>query len=85
MKKTFIAACVAAILGIAGYNLYTTYAQSQLSNIALSNLEALADGEEDSPCSGSYCEFIYSDGSSCYVCCTKNQSPMCGPKGCTCI
>ena len=45
MKKTFIAACIAASLGIAGFNAFETIETAKLSDLALKNIEALADGE----------------------------------------
>lgn len=48
MKKVYIIIVVIAIL--AGYNTYKVYNTEHLSNIALINLEALADFEYDSPC-----------------------------------
>ena len=45
MKKTFIAGCVAATLGIAGFNAYKTIKTAKLSDLALKNIEALADDE----------------------------------------
>ena len=44
MKKTFIAGCVAATLGIAGFNAFETI---ENTNLSLQNIEALADGEGD--------------------------------------
>ena len=45
MKKTFIAACVAASLGIAGFNAFETIETAKLSDLALKNIEALSETE----------------------------------------
>ena len=45
MKKTFIAGCVAATLGIAGFNAFETMPFTNLSNLALQNIEALSTDE----------------------------------------
>jgi len=45
MKKIVKIAFIAAFTAIVGYNIYTSQNVSRLSDLALSNIDALADGE----------------------------------------
>lgn len=76
MKKNLLKAVfVAAFAMIAGYGVYTTQAQVNLTDITLENVEALAAGESSSDCS-TYCStdpratciIMYSNGEgvTCY-------------------
>ena len=48
MKKNFIkAAFVAAFASIAGYGVYTSQQKVEMSDLAMANVEALANGEDE--------------------------------------
>lgn len=44
-KKFYMAVIVALIVTTAGYNMYSAYRTTKLSDLALANVEALAYGE----------------------------------------
>lgn len=53
-KKVLGIIAVVAIAAVAGYNVYTSQNNSNLSDLALANMEALASGSESGakPCGG---------------------------------
>lgn len=62
MKKNILkVAFVAAFAMMAGYGVYTTQTETNLSDLALDNVEALASGEENPMCPNG----CVSDGSGC--------------------
>ena len=52
MKKIIRVAFAATFACIAGYGIYTSQQESGLSELALANIEALANGESSNNCSG---------------------------------
>ena len=46
-KKTIKAVLFAAVVAVVGYNVYETQLEEPMSEIALANVEALAEGESD--------------------------------------
>lgn len=63
MKKNIIrTAFVAAFALIAGYNVYTSQQGNSISELALANVEALADNEENPLCPNG----CYNNGYGCY-------------------
>ena len=52
MKKFVKFAFVAAFATIAGYCVYSSQRSEIMSDLALSNVEALADNESTAPCKG---------------------------------
>lgn len=75
MKKNILkVAFVAAFAIIAGYGVYATQTCTDLSDITLENVEALAAGESSSDCS-TYC---YSDSrATCIIMYTNGEGVTC--------
>ena len=70
MKKYILAIAVIATAAIAGWNYQQNQTNTELSDLALTNVEALASGEGGSDCSrtcprsGYMCIINFTDGSS---------------------
>lgn len=61
MKSNFIkAAFVAAFASIAGYGVYTSQQKVEMSDLAMANVEALANDESSVTC-------VYDKGDTCMV------------------
>lgn len=58
MKKVIKLAFVAAFVAVAGYGVYANQTSNAMSDLALANVEALAQGESGG--GGSYCRAPYS-------------------------
>ena len=58
MKKVIKLAFVAAFVAVAGYGVYTNQTSDAISDLALANVDALAQGESGG--GGSYCCAPYS-------------------------
>ena len=65
MKKELKSLLVVAVAAVAGYNVYASHIESEYSDVILANVEALAEGEDPTGCSGVI-----------YVCISKLASTM---------
>ena len=65
MKKKLKTLLVVAVAAVAGYNVYASHVKSEYSDVVLANVEALAEGEDPTGCSGVI-----------YVCISKLASTM---------
>ena len=55
MKKNFVkASFVVAIVMVSGINMFSSQKSETLSEVALANVEALANGEQETICEGFY-------------------------------
>lgn len=82
MKKLFGTMAVAAAL-FTGYNAYNANINNELTDIALTNVEALAESTENN-CPGGACSYTASDGSTCTACCPANKIAVCNSIACFC-
>lgn len=81
MKKKFIAAMIAVVVAVfAGYNIYQSQNTVALSDLALANVEALADGESSSDCHATICNKSCKVGSITY---TYKSTSQCSCSLCT--
>lgn len=55
-----------------------------ISDLTLSNIEALADNESNE-CKGGKCEFTDKNGNSCKACCVEGQRAECDVFSCRCM
>ena len=67
-KKIFATMIVAVVAAFAGYNVYQSQNTNTLSDLALANVEALANNESGGvdccdTCKGAYCGVFYPAGS----------------------
>lgn len=76
MNKKFIAAFGITVIGMfAGYNIYCIQNKTPMSDLALANVEALADGDENGTKVGScYLEITFSTTSGYKEFCDKETS-----------
>ena len=65
MKKKLKAVGVLMVAVVAAYNVYASHVESEYSDVILANVEALAEGEDPTGCSGVI-----------YVCISKLASTM---------
>ena len=71
---------------VVGVNINLLYGVNEnLTNIALCNIEILAqnEGENLDDCPGGFC--YYGGWSSCGACCPERKEPFCTSFGCGCI
>ena len=59
-KKILSAAFAVAIIAIAGYNVYMSQTKDSLSELALANIEALANGDVTNNCPDPYDVYNFS-------------------------
>ena len=85
-KKIILGFAVLAIAAVAAFNVnLNTNQKSDMSLLALANVEALADGEiNPSNCPGGYCNWSDSWGNKCSACCPTGKDPICNSYGCEC-
>lgn len=88
MKKKILSYFfVTAFVLIAIVTGITKYQENQsllISDLALSNIEALAQ-DESKECKGGKCEFTDNMGNTCKVCCEEGQRAECDVFGCRCM
>ena len=73
-----------------GVNINLKGTNANLSDLALSNIEILAQNEsgsgccEVSCCPGGCCEFTSGSGDTCRACCNESDRPNCNGGDCEC-
>ena len=76
MKKNFIkVAFVAAFASIAGYGVYTSQQKVEMSDLAMANVEALANGEDEGGKKTCYNSITTMEGSQIFYCQTCSWVP----------
>ena len=68
MKNMFKVAFVAVFICMAGYGVYSSQQETELSELALANIEALAQGESSEDFTAKTCCIAVWDNTSCSGC-----------------
>jgi hypothetical protein len=85
MKKKIIGGiAIVAYAAIIGLNVKMNSQESKLTNLALANVEALAEetGGNAHDCPGGYCSFTDNWGNKCEACAPTGKNPKCNSYGC---
>ena len=87
MKKKILGGiAILAIAAVAALNVSFSAKSNGLSDVSLTNIEALAEIESGNTkdCPGGSCSFSDAFGNVCTACCPEGKNPRCDTFGCTC-
>lgn len=86
-RKTLFASFVFTVIVMCtfvGMNKFQNGKSLVYSDLTMSNIEALAAGENAKDCPGGYCSRTNSVGEFCEACCPADKDPVCDTFGCKC-
>lgn len=77
LRYAFVTAFAVAFVAVAGYGVYANQRGTELSDLALSNIDALANDDESSDYGT-----LYGNSSGTRYCCCPGDSRSCGAAKC---